>query len=97
MIFSRFVVRFLPAPNPNSRFHYLSGYADFYHGCKHRVIKWHREQLEKLDFRFRLAQAQQRLVAARELAQARGIGPLDSRYPDLFDFHPLPEILGPNG
>jgi hypothetical protein len=51
------------------------------------VIAWHQAELERLDLGFGLQQACLRLVAAREEAHAKGIGPLDPKYPALDLFH----------
>jgi hypothetical protein len=50
------------------------------------VIAWHRSQLEKLDAEFYILQVNLKLVAAQREAHAKGIGPRDLHYPDIFDF-----------
>lgn len=66
-----------------------------YCGCHEKIIMWHKSSLEKFDPDFRFQQAQLQLVEARMKADEQGIGPLDSRYPDLFDFLPFPETKTP--
>lgn len=63
-----------------------------YYDCRDKIAAWHRAELERLDFNYRLQQASLRLIVAREKAQAEGIGPLDSRYPILNDFLSDPPV-----
>lgn len=76
-------------PIPKSRIAYASGYAAFYYNLKKKVVVWHKQELESMDSDYAMHQAQIKLMKAREGARAKGIGPLDPRYPSISDFHPL--------
>lgn len=95
-IFSLLIVLLLPKPrgfSPNwnlaenlpqmSENFLLREYRAMYNECNKTVVAWHKVELEKLDFDFRLLQAKLRLVMAREKAHHQGIGPLDPKYPDI--------------
>ncbi|MCR4276164.1 MAG: hypothetical protein NUV90_02145 [Candidatus Parcubacteria bacterium] len=86
LLFARLVVwvgEFLPEDSKFTR-HFCLVFS--HNDCKQKVIEWHRTELEKLDLWYRLQQDSLRLVAAREEAIAKGIGPMDPRYPNIFDF-----------
>lgn len=69
--------------------HLVLGYYD----CKLKLAAWHQAELEKLDPLFKLQQDGLRLVVAREKALAEGIGPLDPRYPVIYDFDKIAHEL----
>lgn len=76
-------------PKPNSKIAYASGYAAFYQNLREKVVVWHKKELECMDHRYAMYQAQNKLMQAREKARLQGIGPLDPKYPSLVDFYPL--------
>lgn len=63
----------------------LVGYGKFYESYEASVIKFHRAELSRLDWNFRMAEAGQELVRRRRIATENGIGPLDREYPDIED------------
>ncbi len=64
-------------------------YSNWRERTREALAVWHRRQLRALDHHFDLQEDQLELVRRREVARARGIGPGDPRYPDLFDVRPL--------
>lgn len=62
-----------------------SEYVTAYHWVEKKAIRHHRNKLMELDSSFRMQEAGHELVRRREKARADGIGPLDPRYPDIFD------------
>ena len=92
LFLSRLVLWALPKPtgeycsySPIQQLH-----RDHYFAAESEVVHWCRVQLEKHDLAFTREQAMKRMMADREKAEARGIGPMDPRYPELFDYmlHP---------
>ena len=93
--FSRLVLSILPEPSgPATHSRVVLAidrlHRDLYASSMKEVIAWHRAELEKFDFRFRLEEAQRRMMTDQEKARAQGIGPMDPDYPDLFDYGQLP-------
>lgn len=60
-------------------------YANWYDRFRKKAAAWHREKLEALDPVEKMRALSRTLVARREEAEARGIGPLDPAYPGWVD------------
>lgn len=60
-------------------------YGDWWSDIKTKANRYHRKKLMAHDPAFRANETSSELVRRREIARSQGIGPLDSRYPDIFD------------
>jgi len=89
MFLRSFLFHHLPAPGPLfDRFGQLgviNDYLIWWSYSRDALAKWHRERLKEVDKDFVFSEKIDQLMQARREARAKGIGPGDPRYPDLWD------------
>ncbi len=93
MFITLFLHRTLPRPrlvyeaftSPHLRW-LADSYCWWWMQSQERLITWHRIQLVLLDPKERFSRGATSLMEARTKARDAGIGPMDSRYPELRDF-----------
>lgn len=69
----------------------LIGGLSWYSNLKTRAIKWHRERLKMLDFKFLIEEYGKELVIKRREYLDNGGSVMDKGYPDLFDIVSFPD------
>ena len=103
LLFSRFVVGFLPHPDTVYEFYLLRkdkffpfvshleylDYRRLYESALKEVVAFYRVQLLKLDKKFAFQEMSLDVVRRRNIALANGIGPLDVGYPSFLDINDI--------